>query len=217
MTEAGLFDCFDSPEAKDNAASDLQKLFHSSGFQSIVNGNQCIRQAMLEQIDVTSPNCNMCTHCRRSNPYLRQTALAQQRVRSRAENKQYVLNNMMGLLRQCFVCGEAVCYGTRCLMPNHTRCVKCHGPARQHNAHDPRECKAKHIPLYGRAACILCFLPKAVKMDDGLIRESQTADMYRFLGHYDRPYTPGSSQACVLPPMRIGTIRYNPGTFFSNH
>jgi len=168
MTEAGLFDCFDSPEAKDNAASDLQKLFHSSGFQSIVNGNQCIRQAMLEQIDVTSPNCNMCTHCRRSNPYLRQTALAQQRVRSRAENKQYVLNNMMGLLRQCFVCGEAYCYGTSCLMPNHTRCVKCHGPARQHNAHDPRECKAKHIPLYGRAACILCFLPRAVKEDDGL-------------------------------------------------
>ena len=79
--------------------------------------------------------------------------------------------------------------------------------ARQHNAHDPRECKAKHIPLYGRAACILCFLPKAVKMDDGLIRESQTADMYRFLGHYDRPYTPGSVPGGCLTSH---AYRYNP-------
>ena len=166
MKEAGLFRCFNSVEEVAEATVVLKSLFHPSGFQSIVNGNQCLRRAMLEQIDVVSTNCNMCTQCRRNNPYLQQAAEARQRVRTRVENKQYVLNNMMALLRQCFVCGEAYCYGTRCLMPNHTRCVKCHGPARQYNAHDPRECKAKHIPLYGTAFCVLCFLPRAVKVDE---------------------------------------------------
>ena len=46
---------------------------------------------------------------------------------------------------------------------------------------------------------ISCTIGPKQYVKYALIRESQTADMYRFLGHYDRPYTPGSSQACVLP------------------
>ena len=39
-----------------------------------------------------------------------------------------------------------------------------------------------------------------------LIRESQTADMCRFLGHYDRPYTPGSVPGVCLTSQ---AYRYN--------
>ena len=165
MQEAGLFRCFESSAERTKATAVLKSLFHPSGFQSIVDGNKCLRRAMLEQIDVTSPNCNMCTHCRRNNPYLQRAAEAQQRVRNRVENKQYVLNNMMGLLQQCFVCGDANCFGTNCLVPMHTRCVKCHGPAQGHNVHNSRECKARYIPKIGNAFCIFCFLPRAVKGD----------------------------------------------------
>ena len=44
------------------------------------------------------------------------------------------------------------------------------------------------------------------------LRESQTADMYRFFGHYDRPYA-------VIPGVCLTShvYRYFHGTFSANH
>lgn len=165
MQACHFFECFRSEDDKLKAIEQLTTLFHPSGFKRIMDGNQCIRKALLATIDVDSNDCDMCSWCTSNNPLLAGADEALEYINQQNEDKRYVLENLPQLLDRCAACNNerGVCYGNECLVNYQERCIKCHGEFQTTLREHQRICKATSITLYGKSTCIYCFLHQDAK------------------------------------------------------
>ena len=187
MQACGFFQCFTSEEEKSKAIAQLKTLFHPSGFKSIMNGNHCIRKALLATIDVGSDDCGMCSLCTYNNPIHAGADEALEYLQQESEDKRYVLEKVPQLLRMCFACNNSrcVCYGNECLVNYHERCIKCHGVFGSRLSEHKKSCKANNVTLYGSSTCIYCFLQQDVK--DELPSDFPTTDCDKMQGRLKCP------------------------------
>jgi len=143
----------------DTAKQYYSKMFNVNGYVQFSTQQKCFRKILYEHFGVKSSSCHHCSNCKRRNNITKSSNTATLLVSQEERNRSKVVEAVLEMKEQCFVCMKCYCDGFQCLDGCKTRCFACHGPGPKRNFHGRKTCPAVHPPIATNSkSCSKCCL-----------------------------------------------------------